>query len=131
PHRGGARPPRRPGGGRSRRRRRRRRRRDRLARGGSRSAPRGGPGLGPAWYRRVGRGEGVALRWTLVPDRPTSRLAPLWWVTGPLLVALLASVIWVAARPVPYYTMSPGKARSVEPLVTITSDDEGVAMHEE
>lgn len=52
-------------------------------------------------------------------------------MTGPLVVVLLTAVIWVAARPVPYYTVSPGKARSVEPLVTLTSTEGGPELHDE
>ena len=37
----------------------------------------------------------------------------------------------VAVRPVPYYTLSPGSARSVEPLVTITSGADGPELHDE
>jgi PDZ domain-containing protein len=66
-----------------------------------------------------------------VPRPALSRLTVLWWVTGPLVVALLAAVLWVAVRPVPYYSMSPGLARSVEPLVTITSGADGPELHRE
>ncbi|CAN5795843.1 SepM family pheromone-processing serine protease [soil metagenome] len=49
---------------------------------------------------------------------PVSRL---WWVTGPLLMALLAVIVVTAARPVPYIALRPGTARSVEPLVTLSA----------
>ncbi len=68
---------------------------------------------------------------SVVPVRRSPRVTLLWWVTGPLVVVLLASVIWVAVRPVPYYTVSPGKARSVEPLVTLTSTEGGPELHHE
>jgi PDZ domain-containing protein len=55
----------------------------------------------------------------------------LWWVVGPLLAVLVVGVTVLAVRPVPYYTLSPGSARSVEPLVTITSGANGPELHEE
>lgn len=66
-----------------------------------------------------------------MPARPSFRITHLWWVIGPLLFGLLAAVVWVAAAPASYYTLSPGKARSVEPLVTITSGEDGPDLHEE
>src|SRR5690606_23169567 len=45
--------------------------------------------------------------------------------------ALLAAVIWTAVAPASYYTMSPGKARAVEPLITITSGEDGPELHQE
>lgn len=66
-----------------------------------------------------------------MPVRRPLRITHLWWLVGPLLFALLVAVIWVAAAPASYYTLSPGKARSVEPLVTITSGEDGPALHEE
>ena len=52
------------------------------------------------------------------PLLPASRL---WWFTGPLLLALLAIIVLVAARPVPYLALRPGSARSVEPLITLSA----------
>ena len=66
-----------------------------------------------------------------MPDRRSLRLPLLWWVVGPVLVGLIAAVIWVAAAPTSYYTLSPGQARSVEPLITITSGEDGPELHEE
>jgi PDZ domain-containing protein len=59
------------------------------------------------------------------------RLTLLWWVVGPLVAVLVAGVTVAAVRPVAYYTLSPGSARSVEPLVTITSGAGGPELHEE
>lgn len=66
-----------------------------------------------------------------MPTRPSLRLTHLWWVTGPVLGVLLVAVIWVAARPVEYYTLSPGSSRSVEPLITITTTEDGPELHSE
>lgn len=55
----------------------------------------------------------------------------MWLVTGPLLFSLLAAVLWVAVAPASYYLLSPGKARAVEPLITITSGEDGPELHEE
>lgn len=60
--------------------------------------------------------------------RPSPRIAKLWYVTGPLLVALVVAVLVVAIRPVPYFTISPGSARAVEPLVTITAHEGGTKL---
>ena len=54
-------------------------------------------------------------------SQPHLRVTKLWYATGPLLVVLLVAVIVAAIRPVPYFTISPGSARAVEPLVTITA----------
>jgi PDZ domain-containing protein len=66
-----------------------------------------------------------------VPTTRSFRITMLWWVVGPVLAALVVAVAAVAVRPVPYYTLSPGSARSVEPLVTITSGADGPVLHEE
>ncbi|MBX3284152.1 MAG: PDZ domain-containing protein [Actinobacteria bacterium] len=63
-----------------------------------------------------------------VRSLPTSRL---WWFTGPVLLLLLAGVLTVAVRPVPYLALIPGSARSVEPLVTVTPKDGGPVPDEE
>ena len=59
------------------------------------------------------------------------RVTWLWWITGPVLAVLVTGLIVVAVRPVPYYTLSPGSVRSVEPLVTITAEGDGQELHEE
>ena len=59
---------------------------------------------------------------------PTSRL---WWFTGPVLLVLLAGVLTVAVRPVPYLALIPGQARSVEPLITVTPKEGGPVPEEE
>jgi PDZ domain-containing protein len=51
------------------------------------------------------------------------RLSRLWWITGPVLAVLVGAIVVIAALPVPYVTLSPGGARSVEPLVTVASAD--------
>ena len=66
-----------------------------------------------------------------MPTTRSFRITMLWWVVGPVLAALVVAVTTVAVRPVPYYTLSPGSARSVEPLVTITSGADGPVLHEE
>ncbi len=64
-----------------------------------------------------------------VPDpRAPRRVGPvsrLWWVTAPLLVALVFAISFVLARPVPYLALTPGSARSVEPLVTVSPIEGG------
>lgn len=59
------------------------------------------------------------------------RFTWLWWVVGPAVAALTVMVITLAVRPVPYYTLSPGSAWSVEPLVSITSAPDGPDLHDE
>ncbi|QXC60468.1 PDZ domain-containing protein [Aquihabitans sp. G128] len=46
-------------------------------------------------------------------------MSRLWWFTGPLLLLVLGAIIVVLAKPVPYITLRPGSARSVEPLITL------------
>ena len=77
--------------------------------------------------RRLGR----PLPWSTVSTRPRLRLTHLWLVTGPLVLALLVAVVWVAVAPASYYLLAPGQARAVEPLITITSGDDGPELHEE
>lgn len=66
-----------------------------------------------------------------VPPLRSLRVTHLWWVVGPVLATLVGALVILAVRPVPYYTLSPGSARSVEPLVTITSGADGPDLHEE
>lgn len=54
---------------------------------------------------------------------PAPRLSRLWWFTGPVLAVLVGAVVVVASLPVPYVTLAPGGARSVEPLVVIAGAD--------
>lgn len=72
------------------------------------------------WHRT--RTCGVA-GWPVVTPAP--RLSKLWWVTGPLLALMVGAVVVVAALPVPYVTFSPGGARAVEPLVTVSAAEDG------
>ncbi len=61
--------------------------------------------------------------WSAVTAAP--RLSRLWWFAGPVLVALVVAIVVVAALPAPYVTLSPGGARSVEPLVTVAAKEGG------
>lgn len=89
------------------------------------AAPEGGPDRGsveppgdepPATPNPAAANPATANPATGRPGPPLSRL---WWVVGPLAVALAATLVFLAIRPVPYVIFSPGSARSVEPLVTI------------
>lgn len=51
---------------------------------------------------------------------PISRL---WWVTAPLLVSFIGAIVVVGSLQVPYYSLAPGSARAVGPLVTISAKD--------
>lgn len=55
----------------------------------------------------------------------------LWWFAGPVLASLVVALIVLAAMPVPYMVLSPGDARAVEPLITITPAEDGLEIHEE
>lgn len=57
---------------------------------------------------------GTSARLTI--RRPTPRV---WWVAGPVLAVTVAMVTIVASVQLPYIALSPGTARSVEPLVKI------------
>jgi PDZ domain-containing protein len=70
----------------------------------------------------------LAVRRTPPHPLPTSRL---WWFTGPVLLVLLALVLTLAIRPVPYLALLPGQARAVEPLVTVTPKEGGPVPREE
>lgn len=52
-------------------------------------------------------------------------LSKLWWATGPILVLLVASMIFVLGRPAPYVAFTPGSARSVEPLISVQQQGDG------
>ena len=56
------------------------------------------------------------------PERPRTppgpHLSGLWFVTGPVLLVLVGTLIVAAATRVPYFALSPGSARSVEPLIS-------------
>ena len=65
-------------------------------------------------------------RLTLVTTAP--RVSRLWWVTGPLLALLIGAVTIVGALPVPYVALSPGSARSVEPLIELAERPGGPSV---
>jgi PDZ domain-containing protein len=75
------------------------------------------------------------------PTEPTEPAAPappakppvskLWWFTGPVLVVLVLGLVVVASVPVPYYSISPGSARAVEPLLSFEAVDGQPAPHPE
>ncbi len=52
-------------------------------------------------------------------------VSPLWWFTGPLLGLLAVALVAVSITSVPYLALSPGGARSVEPLVTVSRSSGG------
>ena len=56
---------------------------------------------------------------------PAPRLSRLWWFTGPVLFVLVGAIIVVGTLRVPYVVLKPGSARSVGPLVTVTSKPGG------
>ena len=47
------------------------------------------------------------------------RNAPIWWITGPLLVASIIATIVLLAWPAPYTTLSPGSATDTRSLIQI------------
>lgn len=59
------------------------------------------------------------------------RPSRLWWFTAPVLALLVGLVIVVSAVPVPYVVFSPGSARSVVPLVTVSQKPGGPPVPEE
>ena len=62
---------------------------------------------------------------------PHLRFSRLWWVTGPLLLALIALISVVAVRPAPYIALLPGSARSVAPLIKLSAIGDGPKPHRE
>jgi len=46
-------------------------------------------------------------------------VAKVWWVAGPVLAITLAAVTLAASLRLPYISISPGSARSVEPLIDV------------
>ena len=53
---------------------------------------------------------------------PVSRL---WWFTAPVLVVLVAAAVVIGSMQLPYYTLSPGQARAVGPLVELSQVEDG------
>ncbi len=62
---------------------------------------------------------------------PQPRLSRLWWFTGPILALLVGAVVVVSVMQVPYVVLSPGSARSVEPLVTVSQKPGGPEVVED
>ena len=89
--------------------------------GPGRSSPSGDPAHGPG-HGRLSTPVTMPTPPQTIDRRRTPAVSLLWWVTGPLLLALVATIV-VAARPVPYLTISPGSARAVEPLITFIAPD--------
>lgn len=53
--------------------------------------------------------------------RAAARVSRLWWLIGPLSLALTVAMVVLLVRPVPYVVFRPGSAQAVEPLTKITA----------
>lgn len=62
---------------------------------------------------------------------PPPRLSRLWWFTAPVLALLVGAVVVVSIMRVPYVVLSPGSARSVVPLVTVSQKPGGPPVTED
>lgn len=62
---------------------------------------------------------------------PPPRLSRLWWFTGPVLSVLVGATLIIGTLRVPYVILSPGSARSVVPLVTVTQKPGGPEVTED
>ena len=62
---------------------------------------------------------------------PAPRSSRLWLVTGPVLALLVVAVVALAIIRVPYVVISPGSARSVVPLVTVSQKPGGPDVEED
>ncbi|MCU1369513.1 MAG: putative secreted protein containing a domain [Ilumatobacteraceae bacterium] len=62
---------------------------------------------------------------------PPPRLSRLWWVTGPALALIVVAVLVAGSMRVPYVILSPGSARSVVPLVTVSEKPGGPPVTED
>lgn len=60
-----------------------------------------------------------------VPSGGRVPWSPLWWFTLPVVVGLLAAILWIGASTVPYLAFSPGSATPVEPLIEIGPSHDG------
>ncbi|WP_426574053.1 YlbL family protein [Aquihabitans sp. McL0605] len=56
---------------------------------------------------------------------PAPRISRLWWFSAPVLAIMIGAVVVIGTLRVPYVILSPGGARSVGPLVTITQKPGG------
>lgn len=56
---------------------------------------------------------------------PAPRLSRLWWFSAPLLLLLVGGLVILASMRLPYVALSPGGARSVQPLVEISAKPKG------
>src|SRR4051812_7846470 len=63
--------------------------------------------------------------WLTTSASSAPAVSRLWRFTGPVLAALVVAIITLAARPVPYVTLSPGGAQPVESLIQIKSRKAG------
>jgi PDZ domain-containing protein len=62
---------------------------------------------------------------------PPPRISRLWWFTAPVLTLLVGAVLIMGSMPSPYVILSPGSARSVVPLVTVTQKPGGPPVKED
>lgn len=60
---------------------------------------------------------------------PAPRLSRLWWFTAPALLVLVGGLVVLATMRLPYVMLSPGGARSVQPLVEVSQKPGGPAVH--
>lgn len=56
---------------------------------------------------------------------PAPRLSRLWWFSAPLLLLLVGGLVILGSVRLPYVALSPGGARSVQPLVEISEKPGG------
>lgn len=60
---------------------------------------------------------------TMVAVERGPRISRVWWVTGPALLAVVALIVTLMIRPVPYIVLMPGDATEVQPLITVEPVD--------
>jgi PDZ domain-containing protein len=58
------------------------------------------------------------------------RISRLWWFTAPVLTLLIGALVIVGTMRVPYVVLSPGGARAVVPLVTVSQKPGGPKVTE-
>src|SRR4051812_43885194 len=69
--------------------------------------------------------------WLTTSASSAPAVSRLWWFTGPVLAALLVTLVTVGAHPVPYVSLAPGGARPVESLISIRSHKGGPKVRSE